>query len=121
VEALWHSIVNVGIVIAAFVVAVWCALDKKYVLGSILLFCGGAGMYGLHIYSGFADGICEFANPSSAWDYIVAAEDCIDSYSPDIISAQIGIIAAMLVWLSMAWRKVFRKLELEEEVKQNKT
>ena len=78
-EALWHSIVNVGIVIAAF------------------------------------------ANPCNAWDYIDAAEDCIDSYSLDICIAQIEIIAAMLMWLSMAWRKVFRKLELEEEVKQNET
>ena len=41
--------------------------------------------------------------------------------SLDISSAQVAIIAAMLVWLSMAWRKVFRKLELEEEVKQNET
>jgi hypothetical protein len=68
VEALWHSIVNAGIVIAAFVVAVWCAHEQ-----------------------------------------------------PGYKQRTVAIIAAMLVWLSMAWRKVFRKLELEEEVKQNET
>ena len=113
-EVLWHSAVNVGIVIFSIVLAIACFIDKKPIRNSTLAFVVGVSMYGMNFYFSYADGACDFVDSHNLLEHLINAESCINSYSYDILIAQIAIIGAVLVWLAIAWRPVFRKLEQEE-------
>lgn len=122
-EALWHSAINVGIVIFSIVLAIACLMGKKPVSNSLIAFLGGVFIYGLHFYFGYSEGACEFTVSDKVLQHFVNAESCIDSYSYDISMAQIAIIGAILVWLALVWKPVFRKLEQDEaqESERNET
>ena len=113
-EALWHSIINVAIVIASIVVATFAFRDKKRALGSVLLCAAGVLIYVMEIYYGASEGLCELSGVTNFLEFFASAENCLDSHSYGVAVAQVAIISALLLWLSMAWQKVFRKLESEE-------
>lgn len=118
-ETLWHSIINVGIVLAAFILAFACFLDKRPVRDSLGCFSAGVLIYGLHVFLAYSDGICEFTDLRGIWQYFESLESCIDSYSLDIICAQVFIIGAALAWLVLAWQPVMRKLEKDGEYRRD--
>ena len=113
-EALWHSIINVLIVIFSFLFSFIYFLEKRPFVYSVVAFAFGVGMYSLHIFGGYSDGTCKFEGSQGILETLTIAESCIDSYSLDISMAQVVIIGSVLVWLVLAWQPVMRKLEQDE-------
>ena len=117
-EALWHSIVNVAIVIGSIMLAVVLASEAKQVLASVLLFLAGVGIYVVEASYGVTEGLCTLDAGGGFLHLLVRADQCFDSYSFAVSVAQVSIIAALLLWLAMAWRAVFRKFEAEQGKKE---
>jgi hypothetical protein len=104
-EALWHSVVNVAIVVASLIVAIWISVEKKPVLSSIISVTLGVLLYGMEIYSGYSDGACTFINSDTIWEHFANVENCFFSYSVSIAVAQVAIIGALLFWLGRLWAR----------------
>jgi hypothetical protein len=111
--AIWHSLVNVFVVIGALITAVACCVDRHAFRNSILLLVVGVACYGMDISAGIADGACAPSNEMSFLNLLGELDECGNPYGLFLVIAQIAIVGSVTTWLFLAWGAVLRKYDEE--------
>ena len=118
---LWHSLINVGIVIGALITGVICCVDKHALRNSVLLLIIGVGCYAADISAGIRQGSCTPSMDMNFLRLLNELDKCGNPYGFFLVISQIAIIGAVVTWLFLAWGAVLRKYEEEREEESRET
>lgn len=111
-ESIVVSLINVGVVLLAVVLAIYLWIKPKPVFNAMMVLVMGVSIYSLDIILQINNGVCVFNEGNGFFNTLGVLDDCLDAVSKHVFAAQVMILgSAIAIFFTPLLRLIKRDIE----------